>query len=1304
MTSTTRDAGLRDNIKKKIQQKKMQLREQIERGKETVREKAKEVLEPHLRYPEPPQPQRVDLPDIARTEEGTAVRFNAGDTVEFDSADNMGTSEAIVDIKYNELQADAYSVPDGTTGTVVGVGTIDVGEGGPTEYVMVQLGLDEMQQPITYGFRMTDVVNMAEEHERKWGKHTITVTAEEFEENENLIVTGEEMKEGDNLIVTAEDLDRGGFVEETKEAIAEPTKEAVGSLESRSADQARGDDATEGTPEDKTAEEFEDLTQLQEQLEDVANAAQDLERAEVPAMTETRGTPTVAKTITVTSKSFENDQTLLIEAADLDQNTAALKLRRTGYQRYEGTCNGKRVRIALKEHIQHGTYGPGRRQRRSKEWEVKVSNSVVGYATSLREARQLALTSSFIKQARDEKPKEVFTWNDLQLAVEYHAGELRGEEWGQPMPVPYDYGYILDTEAEDGDSIDFVRGTYPKSESVFVATQRDSDTGEFTQFKLLIEFENQAQAEAAFKLMWPSKMFAGMVELPMNEFIEFTLPNLDVSEERMAAQNVIVTGTDIIRTDARKKPEKQEGETVGVFLEVPETMAAQWPKNRGGDDESPPHFTILYAGEIPDQRRDEFLRIVHDIIDGFPPIVVELSEGVEWFENHEGQQIAHKGVTEDSKRDMEELHNQLREALEAEGFDIKHKEGFIAHSTLEYCDDRNYDGPVPEGAWTANFADVWGWSEDLGFDMSGEQTRIELAAFTFRGEDKDRPKIPRWVAPGTPIPPEYLPEEEKSMEVSQLPEISYEPGLSFNPEEEIRMGIQEGRFREELESGDWPNVPIEILTRYENRDWGAPFWQWAYRSPAGEKWLSSPQGADFLLALDDDFVQPMGSWTVCESCHAGTLADDLCWRCGLNPTQKLVHGALVVVGDDVVHNSSIFITAEDTVSPVTDMPYPAEPELPEMEQPESRILTSTKDLKTMRKGKDALAAAGYPPDQVATFVDSYYKPEMYMPLLQHEDIVYLVMPSTTGKNTVPNVLAARLKHDFGGEIVEGLGSPTHLSEAKCRSGFITRLKEPSGYTLNEQVGDLEAMGKHVVVVDDVFNTGESTAAFGRELKERGININNTAVLGASDTRLANDRDITRLANRTRAVLNLQYDIRPYIAAAFENTSKQWINYAERSVAKSAVSARRVLEYARRMGRETVEKNADITITAADVRVIDTMTAPSTRKKKKRFMGETYYIRPGEWVAYSTQRALGGANDVEEIMLDPAAKVLKEGDKPYIDALDKSPEDAASLLIATNLITEAMRNGYDAVRIGELLAILNEKAIQLSKVDRLGWAG
>jgi 2'-5' RNA ligase len=188
------------------------------------------------------------------------------------------------------------------------------------------------------------------------------------------------------------------------------------------------------------------------------------------------------------------------------------------------------------------------------------------------------------------------------------------------------------------------------------------------------------------------------------------MPLEDYVRMRPAEDLVEVGSHDLV---ARMRAEDEPGEKVGVFLRLPPEIAKQWSKEgRSGEDDSPPHFTVLFVGGVHEAEHDELMDVVERVASRFGPLPLALKEGVGWFENHKGQQIAHKELDDESEKRLGELHAALKEAVTGAGFEVKHKEPFIAHATLAYCDDRDYSGPIPEGSFTAHQLEVWGWPTD----------------------------------------------------------------------------------------------------------------------------------------------------------------------------------------------------------------------------------------------------------------------------------------------------------------------------------------------------------------------------------------------------------------------------------------------------------------------------------------------------------------------------------------------------------------------------------------------------------------
>lgn len=71
---------------------------------------------------------------------------------------------------------------------------------------------------------------------------------------------------------------------------------------------------------------------------------------------------------------------------------AALQLRRSGYQRYVGSIDGRRVTIGRYDAVIHGSYPAGRRQKRRPVWRVTVDGQLVGERDTWQAAKALAAT------------------------------------------------------------------------------------------------------------------------------------------------------------------------------------------------------------------------------------------------------------------------------------------------------------------------------------------------------------------------------------------------------------------------------------------------------------------------------------------------------------------------------------------------------------------------------------------------------------------------------------------------------------------------------------------------------------------------------------------------------------------------------------------------------------------------------------------------------------------------------------------------------------------------------------------------
>lgn len=165
------------------------------------------------------------------------------------------------------------------------------------------------------------------------------------------------------------------------------------------------------------------------------------------------------------------------------------------------------------------------------------------------------------------------------------------------------------------------------------------------------------------------------------------------------------------------KPDKQAGDSVAYMVPVP----LEWPNV---DDNGPAHMTLAYVQNGPFDADDyaKFSEIADEVGSRHAPFDLEFEPGVAWFENADGESIAHKRPAQGLEQ-LTALANDLRDALQAAGYEVGFAdEPFKAHATLAYCDGRRYDGEVPEGGFRVDDFEIW------GFEDEGRATQLSREA------------------------------------------------------------------------------------------------------------------------------------------------------------------------------------------------------------------------------------------------------------------------------------------------------------------------------------------------------------------------------------------------------------------------------------------------------------------------------------------------------------------------------------------------------------------------------------------------
>jgi hypothetical protein len=113
----------------------------------------------------------------------------------------------------------------------------------------------------------------------------------------------------------------------------------------------------------------------------------------------------------------------------------------------------------------------------------------------------------------------------MDISIENKKGSTRngtdkdGHEWHTEMH--YDYGYIRGTVGVDKDHLDAYVGPSPESEIVYIVNQNDPVTGKFDEQKVMLGFNSEEEAKAAYLKQYDRPGFFGdIVKMDIDTFKE----------------------------------------------------------------------------------------------------------------------------------------------------------------------------------------------------------------------------------------------------------------------------------------------------------------------------------------------------------------------------------------------------------------------------------------------------------------------------------------------------------------------------------------------------------------------------------------------------------------------------------------------------------------------------------------------------------------------------------------------------------------------------------------------------------------
>lgn len=199
------------------------------------------------------------------------------------------------------------------------------------------------------------------------------------------------------------------------------------------------------------------------------------------------------------------------------------------------------------------------------------------------------------------------------------------------------------------------------------------------------------------------------------------------------------------------------GVSVGLFIPLPDELAKEFPSLKPEDD-SPPHCTLSYIGDVPKKMHDEVLATIDQICASFNgPVKASLGQ-LDYFKHPDKDRtVAILPVRFD--RDIAGLRYRIYVAMRDLGLNPPEYSPLVynAHVTLAYLPglDAQYKGVIPQGSWLFDSVEVWGMPK-LQTIYFGAKAVHEIVAERFATKtkpEKEDEEAERLVRPSPPKKP-----------------------------------------------------------------------------------------------------------------------------------------------------------------------------------------------------------------------------------------------------------------------------------------------------------------------------------------------------------------------------------------------------------------------------------------------------------------------------------------------------------------------------------------------------------------------
>jgi hypothetical protein len=231
----------------------------------------------------------------------------------------------------------------------------------------------------------------------------------------------------------------------------------------------------------------------------------------------------------------------------------------------------------------------------------------------------------------------------------------------------------------------------------------------------------------------------------------------------------------------------------------------------------------------------------------------------------------------------------------------------------------------------------------------------------------------------------------------------------------------------------------------------------------------------------------------------------------------------------------------------------------------------SKEVAEFRAKKQALYSQGYPINETKSIVSTYYE-SIKANVIQDidKDTLLIKVPSGTGVNPMPILLANKIANDTGATILkEGYIGKLHKAESKMSLSLDQRIHDPIRYKVvaADALRSITAKFKKVVIVDDLIDSGESCVRLKKTLEANSVGVYGFVSLVNVENRYPSPADIERVHNKISDFANLsmtdKLKLKSDLNSVFQDYTKQKLNDVEKNIrnGKSALSAFKVISKA-----------------------------------------------------------------------------------------------------------------------------------------------